>query len=216
MKSSESIGNIALALAKFQGEVPNIAKNRTATIPGKDGKQGYKYKYADLSDIIDTCAPILAKHDLAAFNIVGGDGEAVMVKAIIVHKSGEWIESDSFPLSAGSTPQNAGSAITYARRYTLGPLLGVAADEDDDGAAATHGADAGQNKRVSKPAAPKEPRAAVKPLMDAIAAAVERGADEAAVKKEVVRKWGMPDELTAVQISEAVSFVKSLGGGATE
>ena len=104
MKSSESIGNIALALAKFQGEVPNIAKNRTATIPGKDGKQGYKYKYADLSDIIDTCAPILAKHDLAAFNIVGGDGEAVMVKAIIVHKSGEWIESEAVPPAPSGKP----------------------------------------------------------------------------------------------------------------
>ena len=218
MKSSETIGQLALALSKFQGTVPSIPKNRTATIPGKDGKQGYKYKYADLSDIIDICTPVLSEHGLSVMNIVGGDGENVFVKAVLLHESGEWIESDSLPLPAGRTPQTAGSSITYARRYTLGSLLGVAADEDDDGSAATHSADAGKNNRVAKAPSkePAKPRAAAKPLYDAIAAAIERGADEAAVKKEVVRQWGMPDELSIEQIAEAVKFVQSLGGDAAE
>lgn len=130
MNKSESIKNIAIALSKFQAEVKNPAN--TANNPF------FKSKYAPLSDILNDVRPILAKNGLSVIQTPGGDGVNVIVTTLLVHESGEWIESDPLVLKADkATAQGAGSAITYARRYALSALLGISSEDDDDGNGAT-------------------------------------------------------------------------------
>lgn len=124
------------ALALFQGACPTIPKTRTAKVATKNGS--YSYKYADLSDIISTTRPVLERLGLVVHQNVQSDGRTVGVQTIVVHKeSGEKFESGWLYLPSGDTPQSAGSAITYARRYQYSAVLGFVTEEDDDGASAT-------------------------------------------------------------------------------
>ena len=126
MNKSETIGAIAKALADFQGEIKN--PKQTATNPY------YKSKYAPLAEILDGCRPVLAKHGISVIQSNGGEGESVTVTTLLLHSSGEWIESDPLPIKKDKmTPQDAGGAITYGRRYQLSSMLGIASEEDDDG-----------------------------------------------------------------------------------
>jgi hypothetical protein len=165
MQMSQSIAHIAGALSKFQGEVVSPTKTKTAIIPSKDPKkQGYKYKYADLGDIIDTIREPLKKHGLSYIqNPVRNDkGDLEGVYTMLLHESGEYMIFDPVPIRAGAnaTPQQVGSALTYARRYSLTLALGIAADEDDDAASATHGGNdktnTKQQPRNNQPAAQKQ------------------------------------------------------------
>lgn len=141
MKSSESIKNIALALAAFQGEVKD---------PSKDGKANYG-KYVQLNGLLETIRPALSKHGLSFLQFPSGDGTLITITTLLMHTSGEWIESDPFCLKAQRVdPQGAGSAVTYGRRYSLSSVLGVAWDEDDDGNKAS-----GKDKQTGNPLAEK-------------------------------------------------------------
>jgi hypothetical protein len=130
MKRSESIANIASALCKFQAECP--APKKTAENPH------FKSKYSPLEEIISTIKPYLAKNGLSFFQSTTTEGENICVTTLILHESGEYIESEPLKLPMGKvTAQGAGSAVTYARRYSLCAALGIAAEDDDDGNAAT-------------------------------------------------------------------------------
>jgi hypothetical protein len=162
MQMSQSIAHIAGAISKFQGEVVSPTKTKTAIIPSKDPKkQGYKYKYADLGDIIDTIREPLKKHGLSYIqNPVRNDkGDLEGVYTMLLHESGEYMIFDPVPIRAGAnaTPQQVGSALTYARRYSLTLALGIAADEDDDAASATHGGnhDVDTNKKTNTKQQPR-------------------------------------------------------------
>lgn len=125
MQKSESIKNLAVALSKFQSEVEN-PKN-TADNPF------YKSKYAPLQDVLNTVRPLLSKHGLSVIQSPAGDGESVSIMTMLLHESGEWIEFDPIVLKAEKmTPQGAGSAITYGRRYALSAVLGISSEDDDD------------------------------------------------------------------------------------
>lgn len=130
---------IAVALAAFQAELPKIGKENTAKVDSDRGR-GYTYQYADLSDISPEVLPKLAQHGLSwtCRPMLTHDGKFVLRYALM-HTSGEVIEGD-WPLpNPSSTSQVLGSAVTYARRYALGAVTGIApGGEDDDGAA--HGA----------------------------------------------------------------------------
>ena len=128
---------LAAALAKVQAELPRIDKSKTAKIPGKEGRQGYEYNYADLADVSEAILPILGKHGLAftAWPTVGDEGKFILAYSLL-HESGE-SRDGVYPLPAGVAVQQLGSAITYGRRYCLCAVTGAAADEDDDGAAAS-------------------------------------------------------------------------------
>lgn len=129
-KMSESISEIAKALVAFHGEVKRIEKDGT--------NPHFKSDYATLDNIIDETSPLLFKHGLTVMQFPGGDGERITVRTIILHRSGEWIESD--PLTLRPTkidPQGAGSAITYARRYSYAAALSLPLGDDDDGNAAS-------------------------------------------------------------------------------
>lgn len=127
MKTSETITKLAGALAKFQAQVPVIPKS----------EQAYGYKYAALDTIIEHIRQPLAKNGLSFLHLVGEGGS---VSCLVLHESGEYIQSDyvSLPLD-NSNPrtspiQKMGSAITYAKRYTLSAMLGLSVDEDTDAA----------------------------------------------------------------------------------
>lgn len=127
--------NLAAALVAFMLEKPRVAKNQEARIPGKDGRQGYSYKYADLADVDDAATPVLARHGLAFIAVPrrteNGSYELV---GTLVHTSGETMEGP-LPLQ-GRTAQELGSSITYMRRYLLGSMTGIVTDDDDDGSRA--------------------------------------------------------------------------------
>jgi len=130
MKRSESIANIASALCKFQAECP--APKKIAENPH------FKSKYSPLEEIISTIRPHLAKNGLSFFQSTTTEAENICVTTLILHSSGEYIESEPLKLPMGKvTAQGAGSAVTYARRYSLCAALGIAAEDDDDGNAAT-------------------------------------------------------------------------------
>ncbi|WP_244896750.1 ERF family protein [Bacillus cytotoxicus] len=131
---SDSIKEIAAAFTKFQAEVNN-PKN-TATNPQ------FRSSYAPLDVVINEVKPILAKYGLAVLQSTGSEGENVVIKTLVTHESGEWIESEPLTLPAyqvgkggvkNYTAQGCGSAITYGRRYSLTAMLGISSEDDDDG-----------------------------------------------------------------------------------
>lgn len=155
-KTSDTVAEISKALAAAQAEIQNPEKNKNAKVKGKS-KAGrdyeYGYKYADIADVLTTVLPPLSKHKIAVIQpteIVNG---ALFINTRICHESGEWIESQYPVCSINGDHQQMGGAMTYARRYALCSMVGVAADEDIDG----QGAATVDNKKqpASKPSAPK-------------------------------------------------------------
>lgn len=128
MTSSNEIDKIALALVAFQEEVGNPKK--TADNPF------FKSKYADLDEIINTIRPTLAKNGLCIIQSPEGEGSMAKVTTRILHSSGQWIEGTLSLTAVKNDPQGMGSAITYARRYSLAGICGLA-QEDDDGNSAS-------------------------------------------------------------------------------
>ena len=126
MNKSESIIELSKALSKFQGEVKNPAN--TAVNPF------FKSKYAPLETVLNAVRPILSKHGLSIIQAPSSEGEYVSITTTLLHESGEWIEFAPLNLKTDkNTAQGAGSAITYARRYAISAILGIASEEDDDG-----------------------------------------------------------------------------------
>jgi hypothetical protein len=126
---------LADALAALQAKLPHITKDETARVVTKD-KGTYSYSYANLASISKLLLPALAKHGLSFIAKPGFDAEGRFVLAYaLMHTSGE-TERGQYPLPLTGSPQQIGSAITYARRYCLCAVTGAAADEDDDDAQA--------------------------------------------------------------------------------
>lgn len=126
MNKSESIKNLAIALAKFQREVNN--PSNTATNPF------FKSKYAPLNDVLNTVRPILSKHGLSVVQAPSTEGNNITIATTLIHESGEYMEFPELSLKMDKvTAQGAGSAITYARRYALSAILGISSEDDDDG-----------------------------------------------------------------------------------
>lgn len=127
---SESIVNLAKSLVAFNKEVKIIEK---------DGKNPhFKNDYATLDTIINEVRPVLAKHGLVIMQFPGGDGEKYTLRTMLMHESGEWIESEPLTMRpVKNDPQGIGSCTTYARRYSLSAMLSLNTGEDDDGNGAT-------------------------------------------------------------------------------
>lgn len=143
---SESIGKLADALAKAQAEIKAPKKGKTAKLGT------YSYSYADLADIIEAYREPLSKNGLALAQTMRWQDNHLVLVTTLLHSSGEWLSSE-YPLASYPKPQEQGSAITYARRYNVTALLGIAAEDDDDGAAAQTGTPrAAAEKPAPKPA----------------------------------------------------------------
>lgn len=126
MIKSENITEIAKSLAAAQSELRNT--------PASAVNPHFKSRYTPLDDILDMAREVLPKHGLSVLQSVSGASETITVTTMLMHTSGQWLESDPLTMKAErTTPQGQGSAITYARRYSLSAMLGVATDPDDDG-----------------------------------------------------------------------------------
>jgi hypothetical protein len=136
-RSSDSIGAIAAALAKAQAELTNPEKSLTATIttPGAGGGDR-SFRYAPLSSGLDIVRKSLGRHEIAAVQTTAIDGDAGLVRltTVLAHSSGEWISSEwpVCPVSEIAVPHRMGAALTYARRYGLFTLVGIAGEDDVD------------------------------------------------------------------------------------
>jgi len=153
---SESIAKLLEALAKAQGSFPVIEKRRTAEVIMKSGGK-YTYNFADLADVIAAIKDPLSKNGLTQYQFFFPEGGKNILVTVLSHSSGEWIKS-VLPLPPASDPQHFGSILTYYRRYTLQAIVGVFAEEDDDGkiAAEREKAMAAQ-KPASKPQSKPSP-----------------------------------------------------------
>ena len=132
MNQSEQINELAAALSKMQGQVGPVYKNKTAKIFSKRTNTSFSYSYADLAGIWDTIRKPLSDAGLSICQTFSDN----MIVTILMHSSGQWIKS-LLPINGMSLPpQELGSEITYMRRYGLTSILGISADDDDDGATA--------------------------------------------------------------------------------
>ena len=136
-RSSETIGAIAAALAKAQAELTNPEKSLVATIrPSGPGEAERSFRYAPLSSGLDIVRKTLGQHEIATVQTTAIDQTAGVVNltTVLAHASGEWISSD-WPVCAISetaNPHRMGAALTYARRYALFTLVGIAGEDDID------------------------------------------------------------------------------------
>src|SRR5471032_1835334 len=135
--SSETIGTIAAALAKAQAEITNPEKSLTATIRSPFPREEDRtFRYASLASGLDIVRKSLGKHEIATVQTTAIDNEAGLIRltTILAHASGEWISSDwpLCPVSETAVPHRMGAALTYARRYALFTLVGIAGEDDVD------------------------------------------------------------------------------------
>jgi len=132
------VPNLAAALAAVQRTLPAIGKSEVGKVSGttKENKAfSYEYRYADLASISAKVLPLLASQGLSWTTFPTIDRAGFVLRYMLLHESGERIEG-LYPLGTPGQPQQMGSAITYARRYCLCAVTGVAPDEDDDGRSA--------------------------------------------------------------------------------
>src|SRR5579872_2115955 len=135
-RSSETIGTIAGALAKAQAELTNPEKSLTATIRSPFPREGDRtFRYASLSSGLDIVRKALGKHEIATVQTTAID-EAGLIRltTVLAHSSGEWMSSDwpVCPVTETAAPHRMGAALTYARRYALFTLVGIAGEDDLD------------------------------------------------------------------------------------
>ena len=136
-RSSESIGAIAAALAKAQAELTNPEKSLVATIRASNPRDNDQtFRYAALSSGLDIVRKALGGHEIATVQATVIDKEAGLVRltTTLAHASGEWLSSE-WPVCAineTATPRRMGAALTYARRYALFTLVGIAGEDDLD------------------------------------------------------------------------------------
>lgn len=123
MERSESIKELSKALVEFHKKVGKVVKDA----------KGYNYRYATLSNILDVIQEPLNECGLSVIQLPQGDHELV---TILTHISGEFISNTSRMTPKQDDPQGRGSCITYQRRYSIGAVLCINIDDDDDAAAA--------------------------------------------------------------------------------
>jgi hypothetical protein len=136
-QSSESIGTIAAALAKAQAELVNPEKSLIATIRSPFPRESDRtFRYAPLSSGLEIVRKSLGRHEIATFQTTAIDKDTGLVRltTLLAHSSGEWVSSEwpVCPITDTASPQRMGAALTYARRYALFTLVGIAGEDDLD------------------------------------------------------------------------------------
>src|SRR5580700_12160285 len=136
-RSSESIGAIAAALAKAQAELTNPEKSLVATIRASNPRENDQtFRYAALSSGLDIVRKALGGHEIATVQMTAIDKEAGLIRltTTLAHSSGKWLSSEwpVCPIAETAAPRRMGAALTYARRYALFTLVGIAGEDDLD------------------------------------------------------------------------------------
>jgi hypothetical protein len=130
MNKSDSIKELATALALAQGTIENASKNAT--------NPAFKSKYADLAEIINTVRPVFSEHGLSVVQFPSFDAGVASVETVVMHKSGEWMSGIASAPITKQDAQGVGSAITYLRRYSLAAVAGIAQEDEDANSAVGH------------------------------------------------------------------------------
>lgn len=123
MKMSDSITNLATALAKAQAEIRPAIYDST--------NPHFRSKYASLTAVMEACRDALSKNQIAVVQGAAVVDGAVVVNTLLLHASGEYISDELSMPFAQATPQQIGSSLSYCRRYSLASLVGITADDDD-------------------------------------------------------------------------------------
>ena len=163
---SEEIGHLSAAMVKAQSEVDNAVKNAT--------NPHFRSSYANLEAVLFTVKPILAKHDLSVVQFPGYEDGVCTLSTIVLHKTGEWLQSKAGAPLDKPTAWSVGSCVTYLRRYSLASITQIA-QEDDDGSAA------------SEPSNPK-PTKATKPTKKVAAKKLTK-------KEQAAKDWNSSERL---------------------
>ncbi len=186
MEKSEKINNLTKSLLQFHKEIGKIAK--TSTNPF------FKSKYADLPSILDAINEPLQNAGLVIVSIPDNDG----LTTLLLHsESGEYISANAIMKPVKNDPQAIGSAITYQRRYSIGSILNLNIDDDDDGNKASIKAEQQQPKDVVTPKPAITPK-----LMEKMKDRIKKG------EKGIVFKAEQSFNLTPEQRNELVELYK--------
>lgn len=177
MIRSDSINEIAAALAAAQAKFPTIAKDKKARI--QSAKGAYEYKYADLADVLSAIRPALTEAGIAICQSTDIAEKGYVMETTLIHSSGQWIGSRIL-LDRWPEPKQLGIEMTYLRRYAICALAGVASDDDTDADVLEQ---KGQ-KRQGKPETPEAPRRV----------GLDQGVMETLVEK--IKSAGSTEELT--------------------
>jgi hypothetical protein len=144
MEMSQDIKELSIALSKAQAVMPDAKKDSTNPY--------FNSKYASLSAVLDACRKTLGDNGLSVVQILEGGPQEVVITTQLNHVSGQWIRGTVTTRPDKPGPQPTGSATTYMRRYALQAMVGISADVDDDGEAASPKYDRGpQPDAVSAP-----------------------------------------------------------------
>lgn len=150
VETTQDVADLFGAMAEAQGEFTDVERTLTAKIKSKrEGGADYTYDYAPLDEVLKAVRPALSKHGIAVMQFPQTKAGFVLVRTMITHKSGQWMRGDLVVGCNSTDPKDIGSAITYARRYALMAMLGIAPDHDDDGGA--------EQVQPRKAAPPREP-----------------------------------------------------------
>lgn len=216
---SEAINEISAALAKAQGQIEGASKVKVnPAFP--------KAKYADLASVWDACRDALSSNGIAVLQIPNETPEGMTLTTMVTHSSGQWFSSRYPVRPVQATPQGLGSAITYARRYALMAMVGIA-PEDDDGEAAMG---RGQQQPANNVQAPQRPALDHEKRDTALKQSQERSAEnligqikETTTSSGLSELWkanaelikALPDHLKA-DVKSAASARKELLTGESE
>lgn len=210
MKTSEDVKEIIPAMIAFHSEVGRITK---------DGKNPHlKNRYATIDQIIEEIRPILAAHGLFIMQLpTNTDSGEIQMITRIYHSSGQWLESPVLTLKPEKmNAQGIGSAVTYARRYSLTSFLSLNTGEDDDG----NQASAKQNERNGRPQPVRKPQgqgsqqgptglASDKQRKALFAIAKGKGLDEEEIKA-LVKHFTKKDSTKELTTKEASDLIETL------
>lgn len=216
MKRSETIAKLASALVNFNSEVSKISKDSENPF--------FKNNYASLDNIVEEVRPILQKNKLSVMQFPSGDGVNVSITTMIMHESGEWIESEPLIMKpVKNDPQAIGSCITYARRYSLQAVLSLNTGEDDDGNNATHEKKPPQQKQNTNENKNSSPKLISEPQKKKLNILIGQISEKVNISREEViatlpRKPGVGafesiSKMTIGQASKAINALELALGG---
>ena len=197
---------LAAAFVAAQQSLADVAKGRRANA----GQ--YAYAYADLSDVLGQVRPVLAAHGLAITQSVSTAIDEVLVTTTLLHTSGQTLVVGPLAMPLGKTAQQTGSSITYARRYAIMALLGLAAaDEDDDGAQAAPRSTEGQRIGKSDVPSVRAPQAGEsRPVASPDKPASDKQRNYAkALMRSTLPDWSPPEVWSAAEASELIEELKA-------
>ena len=198
-RSSETIGALAAALAKAQAELTNPEKALVATIRASNPRDhDQTFRYAALSSGLDIVRKAVGGHEIATLQTTAIDKEAGLIRltTTLAHSSGEWLSSEwpVCPIAETAAPRRMGAALTYARRYALFTLVGIAGEDDLDAPDLAEGAKTG----VANKAGPADKDAIAARLRPTAAADLRPSATSAPRRVEkVVRSARMGSDRSA-------------------